>query len=99
MTVIVFLHRFCLLKPKRFLLCWADKSFLSVLRADFAQIQNEVLQKNGFSIRVDHRTLKAQKEAAEEMRKAQKEAAKLALESDFVKEYVPEGILQEYAGF
>ena len=36
---------------------WADKSFLSVLRADFAQIQNEVLEKNGFSIRVDHRTL------------------------------------------
>ena len=44
---------------------WADKSFLSVLRADFAQIQNEVLERNGFSIRVDHRTLKAQKEEAE----------------------------------
>ena len=44
---------------------WADKSFLSVIRADFAQIQNEVLEKNGFSIRVDHRTLKAQKEEAE----------------------------------
>ena len=44
---------------------WADKNFLSVLRADFAQIQNEVLEQNGFSIRVDHRTLKAQKEEAE----------------------------------
>jgi hypothetical protein len=44
---------------------WADKNFLSVLRADFAQIQNEVLELNGFSIRVDHRTLKAQKEEAE----------------------------------
>ncbi len=44
---------------------WAEKSFLSVIRADFAQIQNEVLEKNGFSIRVDHRTLNAQKEDAE----------------------------------
>ena len=44
---------------------WAEKSFLSILRADFAQIQNDVLEKNGFSIRIDHRTLKAQKEEAE----------------------------------
>ena len=44
---------------------WADKNFLAVLRADFAQIQNEVLERNGFSIRVDHRSLKAQKEDAE----------------------------------
>ena len=44
---------------------WADKNFLSVLRADFAHIQNTVLEQNGFSIRVDHRTLKAQKEEAE----------------------------------
>ena len=44
---------------------WADKNFLTVLRADFAQIQNEVLSRNNFSIRVDHRTLKAQKEEAE----------------------------------
>ena len=44
---------------------WANKNFLSVLRADFAQIQNAVLEQNGFSIRVDHRTLKAQKEEAE----------------------------------
>lgn len=44
---------------------WANKNFLPVLRADFAQIQNEVLEQNGFSIRVDHRSLKAQKEEAE----------------------------------
>ena len=44
---------------------WADKNFLTVLRADLAQIQNEVLSRNNFSIRVDHRTLKAQKEEAE----------------------------------
>ena len=44
---------------------WANKNFLPVLRADFAQIQNEVLEQNGFSIRVDHRTLQAQKEEAE----------------------------------
>ena len=44
---------------------WSDKKFLTVLRADFAEIQNEVLAKNGFSIRVDHRTLKAQREEAE----------------------------------
>ena len=34
------------------------------LAADFANIQNAVLKQNGFSIRVDHRTLKAQKEEA-----------------------------------
>ena len=44
---------------------WANKNFLSVLRADFAQIQNSVLKQNGYSIRVDHRTLQAQKEEAE----------------------------------
>ena len=44
---------------------WANKNFLSVLRADFAQIQNEVLKQNSFSIRVDHRTLLAQKEDAQ----------------------------------
>ena len=44
---------------------WAQKSFLSILREDLAKIENEVLAKNGFSIRVDHRTLKAQKEEAE----------------------------------
>ena len=45
---------------------WAEKSFLAILRADFAQIQNDVLEQNGFSIRVDHRSLKAQKAAAEQ---------------------------------
>ena len=45
---------------------WTDKNFLLTLRADFAQIQNEVLERNGFSIRVDHRTLQAQKEEAEQ---------------------------------
>ena len=44
---------------------WADKNFLTELRADFAEIENEVLSRNDFSIRVDHRTLKAQKEEAE----------------------------------
>ena len=44
---------------------WANKNFLPVLRADFAQIQNEVLKRSGFSIRVDHRTLQAQKEEAQ----------------------------------
>ena len=45
---------------------WNEKSFLFLLREDFAKIQNEVLAKKGFSIRVDHRTLKAQKEEAEQ---------------------------------
>ena len=45
---------------------WSNKNFLPVLRADFAQIQNEVLARNGYSIRVDHRTLQAQKEEAEQ---------------------------------
>ncbi|MBO4779241.1 MAG: MobA/MobL family protein [Selenomonadaceae bacterium] len=44
---------------------WSNKNFLSVLRADFAQIQNEVLKQNGFSIRVDHRTLMEQMEEAQ----------------------------------
>ena len=44
---------------------WSNKNFLTVLRADFAQIQNEVLERNGYSIRVDHRSLEAQKEEAE----------------------------------
>ena len=44
---------------------WANKNFLSVLRADFAHIQNTVLERNGFSVRVDHRTLQAQKEEAQ----------------------------------
>lgn len=43
---------------------WHDKKYLCEMRADFARIQNDVLKKNGFSIRVDHRTLQAQKEEA-----------------------------------
>ena len=35
------------------------------MRADFARIQNEILEQNGYSIRVDHRTLKAQQAEAE----------------------------------
>ena len=44
---------------------WCNHSYITQMRADFAQIQNNVLEQNGFSIRVDHRTLKAQKEEAE----------------------------------
>ena len=45
---------------------WCNHRYISELRADFAQIQNEVLERNGFSIRVDHRSLKVQKEEAEQ---------------------------------
>ncbi|MBR6012594.1 MAG: MobA/MobL family protein [Selenomonadaceae bacterium] len=45
---------------------WHSKKYLCKIREDFARIQNEVLEKNGFSIRVDHRTLKAQKVEAEQ---------------------------------
>ena len=44
---------------------WCNRQYVSEIRADFARIQNEVLEQNGFSIRVDHRTLQAQKEEAE----------------------------------
>ena len=44
---------------------WHNKKYLYELRADFARIQNEVLAKNGFSIRVDHHSLKAQQIEAE----------------------------------
>ena len=44
---------------------WHNKKYLYELRADFARIQNEVLAKSGFSIRVDHRSLKAQQIEAE----------------------------------
>ena len=37
---------------------WHNKKYLYELRADFARIQNEVLAKSGFSIRVDHRSRK-----------------------------------------
>ena len=46
---------------------WHDKKFLYELREDFARIQNEVLAANGFSIRVDHRSLKAQQLEAQEI--------------------------------
>ena len=42
-----------------------NSSHTTEIRADFAKIQNEVLEENGFSIRVDHRSLKAQKAEAE----------------------------------
>ena len=45
---------------------WHDKKYLCEMRADFARIQNEVLAKNGFSIRVDHRSLEAQQMEAKE---------------------------------
>lgn len=44
---------------------WHDRNYLYELREDFARIQNEVLAENGYSIYVDHRTLKAQEETAE----------------------------------
>ena len=44
---------------------WHDKNYLYKIREDFARIQNDVLKKNGYSIRVDHRTLKAQQIEAE----------------------------------
>ena len=44
---------------------WHDKNFLLQIRADFAEIQNEVLEKYGKTIRVDHRTLDAQQAEAE----------------------------------
>ena len=43
---------------------WSERSFLAELRADFARIQNDVLEKHGFSVRVDHRSLKAQRREA-----------------------------------
>ena len=44
---------------------WHDRNFLIQIREDFARIQNEVLKKHGYAVRVDHRKLKAQKEDAE----------------------------------
>ena len=45
---------------------WCNRQYVSQMREDFAKIQNEVLEQNGYSIRVDHRTLQAQKEEAEQ---------------------------------
>ena len=44
---------------------WCNHQYVTELRSDFANIQNAVLEQNGYSIRVDHRTLQAQKEEAE----------------------------------
>ena len=44
---------------------WCNHQYVTELRANFAKIQNAILEQNGFSIRVDHRSLKAQKEEAE----------------------------------
>lgn len=44
---------------------WCSHQYVCQMRKDLAEIENEVLEQNGFSIRVDHRTLKAQKEEAE----------------------------------
>lgn len=38
--------------------------YVEEMRADFAKIQNEILAEKKFSVRVDHRTLKAQREDA-----------------------------------
>lgn len=38
--------------------------YLCLMRKDFAMIQNEILAKYGFNVRVDHRSLKAQREEA-----------------------------------
>ena len=43
---------------------WHDKNFLLQIRADFAAIQNKVLEKYGKTIRVDHRTLEEQQQEA-----------------------------------
>ena len=45
---------------------WCNHQYVRQMRADFAQIQNEILKQNGFSISVDHRSLAAQKEEAEQ---------------------------------
>ena len=45
---------------------WHDKNFLLQIRADFAEIQNKVLEKYRKTIRVDHRSLDAQQAEAEQ---------------------------------
>ena len=44
---------------------WCSHQYVCQMRKDLAEIENAVLEQNGFSIRVDHRTLKVQKEEAE----------------------------------
>ena len=43
---------------------WCNRKFVFQMREDFAKIQNQVLEENGFSVRVDHRSLKAQRDEA-----------------------------------
>lgn len=43
---------------------WHDRLFIREVRAEFADIQNEMLEKTGHGERVDHRSLKAQREEA-----------------------------------
>lgn len=43
---------------------WAERSFLRELRKDFADVINETLERYGHVDRVDHRTLKVQREEA-----------------------------------
>ena len=45
---------------------WCNHQYVIELRADFARIQNAVLEQNGHSIRVDYRSLKAQEEEAKQ---------------------------------
>ena len=45
---------------------WCNRQYVCQMREDFAKIQNEVLEQNGYSIRVDHRSLQAQNEEAEQ---------------------------------
>ena len=59
---------------------WAERSILAEIRRDLCQIQNEVLAKNGFSVRVDHRTFKEQR--AEAIRNGDEFTAKI-LDSNF----------------
>ncbi len=40
------------------------RKYLVLMREDYANIQNEALARNGINLRVDHRTLKAQREEA-----------------------------------
>mgnify|MGYP003571385484 CR=1 FL=1 len=43
---------------------WCNRNFIFQMREDFAKIQNDILAEKGFSIRVDHRSLKAQRDDA-----------------------------------
>lgn len=44
---------------------WHDRNFLIQIREDFARIQNDVLKKYGYTVRVDHQSLKSQQMDAE----------------------------------